>query len=176
MATIKGLLLIVACSVCLIAQKPAIQQSGVRNAASLISSDNPILTPQMLVAIKGENLAAATAAADGSTLPLSLAGTSVTFNGIPAPLLYVSPNLINVQVPTLPDFSQEISGGADIVVNTTAGNCDPAHVLLGSSSMGIFTQDMSGCGPGVVFNIHADGGLALTAPRTVSIPPATLGS
>ena len=39
------------------------------------------------------------APADADPLPRSLAGVEVYFNGIPAPLLYVSPSQINAQIP-----------------------------------------------------------------------------
>jgi hypothetical protein len=45
----------------------------------------------------GQNLAAQTASAASLPLPLALAGTSVTVNGIAAPLFYASPGQINFQ-------------------------------------------------------------------------------
>jgi uncharacterized protein (TIGR03437 family) len=66
---------------------------GGGNAASV--------APGTLVAINGTNLAAQTVTADLSQtqLPTTLGGVTVYFNGIAAPLLYVSPTQINAQVP-----------------------------------------------------------------------------
>jgi uncharacterized protein (TIGR03437 family) len=47
----------------------------------------------------GTQLAAVTRAAAVLPLPLELAGVSATVNGVSAPLYYVSPGQINVQVP-----------------------------------------------------------------------------
>jgi uncharacterized protein (TIGR03437 family) len=56
------------------------------------------VAPGSLVSIYGRDLATQTLAAS-APLPTSLAGASVSFNGQPAPLLFVSPDQINVQVP-----------------------------------------------------------------------------
>jgi uncharacterized protein (TIGR03437 family) len=55
-------------------------------------------SPGMLMTIYGTGLANATAVSP-ATLDNSLAGVSVTVNGWPAPLLYVSPTQLNIQVP-----------------------------------------------------------------------------
>lgn len=59
------------------------------------------IAPGTLVAIFGENLSPTTAAApdDSDPLPFELAGVQVYFDGIRAPLLYVSPTEIRAQVP-----------------------------------------------------------------------------
>jgi uncharacterized protein (TIGR03437 family) len=57
------------------------------------------IAPGCLVTIYGSNLARQTAAADTFPLPASLAGTSVSINGKTAPLLYSSPNQVNLQAP-----------------------------------------------------------------------------
>lgn len=69
--------------------------AAVVNAASY----NDSIAPGSLIAIFGSNLAHATAAAQRIPLPISLADTTVTVNGVRAPLLYVSPGQINAQVP-----------------------------------------------------------------------------
>jgi uncharacterized protein (TIGR03437 family) len=62
-------------------------------------SGAPGAAPGMLLAVYGTQLAGVTQAA--TTLPLSpsMGGVSATVNGWPAPLLYVSPTQINLQVP-----------------------------------------------------------------------------
>src|SRR5580658_3871328 len=83
---------------------------SVVNAASLAS--NQPLAPGSLVTIFGAGIGPATGvASSGGSLPDSIAGVSVTFNGIPAPLSFVSARQINAQVPW------EISGDANVVVD-----------------------------------------------------------
>jgi len=69
------------------------QLDGGGNAASV--------APGTLVAINGTNLSGQTATADLSQpqLPTTLGATTVYFNGIAAPLTYVSPTQINAQIP-----------------------------------------------------------------------------
>jgi uncharacterized protein (TIGR03437 family) len=57
------------------------------------------LTPGSLLALYGERLAETDAQATALPLPNNLFGVSVFINGFPAPLLYVSPNQINLQIP-----------------------------------------------------------------------------
>jgi len=51
------------------------------------------------VTIFGLNLADAAASAAGAPYPTVIGETSVTFNGVAAPLFYVSPGQINAQAP-----------------------------------------------------------------------------
>ena len=57
------------------------------------------VAPGSLVSIYGQDLARETRVADSAPLPVNLAGASVSFDGQPAPLLFVSPGQINAQVP-----------------------------------------------------------------------------
>ena len=83
------------------AQAPVIQSGGVQNAASNIALTS--IAPQVLVAIKGQNLSTSTELANGYPLPTTLGGATVTFSGaagpLVAPLFYASPTQINAQVP-----------------------------------------------------------------------------
>ena len=67
------------------------QLDGGGNAASI--------APGTIVSINGTNLSAGTASADLTQpqLPTTLGGTQVYFNGVRAPLLYVSPTTITAQ-------------------------------------------------------------------------------
>jgi uncharacterized protein (TIGR03437 family) len=74
---------------------PTTTTAGIVNAASSQSA----IAPGSLISIYGVNLAPGAAAAISLPLPLSLNGTSVTINGIAAPLVFVSGGQINAQVP-----------------------------------------------------------------------------
>ncbi|HVW11003.1 MAG TPA: protease pro-enzyme activation domain-containing protein [Bryobacteraceae bacterium] len=62
-------------------------------------SGTAAVAPGSLVSIYGSQLASSAVPAVGLPLAYSLGGVSVTVNGWPAPLLYVSPGQINIQVP-----------------------------------------------------------------------------
>jgi uncharacterized protein (TIGR03437 family) len=83
---------------------------SVVNAASL-AANHPV-APGSLSTIFGAGIGPSTGVAHSSSgsLPDSVAGVSVTFNGIPAPLSFVSARQINAQVPW------EINGDANVVV------------------------------------------------------------
>jgi len=75
------------------------QVDGVVNAASFAGS----LAPGSLAALFGSNLADTVHQnlfdASRNAFPTSVAGVSVSVNGVPAPLIYTSPGQINFQVP-----------------------------------------------------------------------------
>jgi uncharacterized protein (TIGR03437 family) len=114
--------------------QPVVTPGGVSNAAGVASSTS--IAPGSLVSIYGSNLAAALTQA--STVPLSttLGSTSVTFNNIPAPLLFVAGGQINAQVPW------EVSGSSAQVVVTNAGaNSAAVTATLAPAVPGIFAYN-----------------------------------
>jgi uncharacterized protein (TIGR03437 family) len=129
---------------------PAI--TSVVNAASL----QPLLSPGALVSIIGSHLTGPTQSTnydDTASYPTSVAGTSVTFNGIDAPLLYVSPGQINAIVP----FA--LAGQKSVQVVVQRFNQVSATVTLPflDTSPAIFTAAQSGSGQGVIFQQGSDG-------------------
>jgi uncharacterized protein (TIGR03437 family) len=150
----------------LCAQRPQVSTGGIVNAATFGAQGQPGygVTPGSLASVFGRNLAAGTFYAAGFPLPTNLGGTSVTIGGLPAPLIYVSPTQINLQVP----FGLT-SNEAPLVVTTCTGSSDPMPVPY-MIAPGLFTLDASGCGRGAVFNVASDGKLSLNGPEN-SIEP-----
>ena len=77
---------------------------------------------------------------------------SVTIDGVPAPLLFVSDGQINLQVP----FATGATGGttASIVVNNNGQLSNTVAAPADLSSPGIFSELQKGLGPGTI--THAD--------------------
>ena len=159
------------------AQAPVIEAGGVQNTASNIALTT--IAPQMLVTIKGQNLATSTQAANGYPLPTTLGGATVAFTGasgpLPAPLFYASPTQINAQVPN------GITG-TSIVVTTARGSSAPYQIPLVTGTypymigpLGIFSQDTSGCGQAVAYNVHPDGSVSLNTPQNSLDPDKDVG-
>jgi uncharacterized protein (TIGR03437 family) len=90
---------------------PAVTPGGAVNAFSSL----PSVAPGMLISIYGTNFAPTDGQATATPLPTSLNGTSVSINGIAAPLLFVSATQINAQAP----FEIPM-GTADLIVQTGA--------------------------------------------------------
>lgn len=114
------------------AQTTSISQGGIVNAASFVQGQT--IAPGSLVAIFGNSLAPQLAAADSVPLATSLANVSVTFNGIAAPLDFVSPGQINAQVP----FETPSTGTVNVVVNNNGTLSAPQTVTVSQLSPGIF--------------------------------------
>jgi uncharacterized protein (TIGR03437 family) len=80
---------------------PGAQITGTASGTLAGGQDAAQVAPGTLVMVIGDDLAetTATAPANADPLPNKLAGVQVYFDGIPAPLLYVSPTQINAQMP-----------------------------------------------------------------------------
>jgi uncharacterized protein (TIGR03437 family) len=123
------------------AEPPGFEATGLRNAASLA----PALSPGALVSLFGVRLAAHTQAALRFPLPPQMAAAAVRINGVPAPLLFVSPEQINFQLP------HDLSPGTVNVTVTHAGSTSASLTLtLESASPGLFSLGQSGQGQGAV--------------------------
>jgi uncharacterized protein (TIGR03437 family) len=121
-----------------------------------------------MFAIFGSNLAAGQASAS-APFPLALAGTSVTINGIPAPLSFVSPGQINAQVPSSLTAPAHSTIAVAVLVTTAAGSTG-IQTGLASSAPGFFTADGSGCGQTAALNIRPDGAVSVNSPSNSAAP------
>lgn len=117
---------------------PAITAGGIVNSASSLAP----VAPGSLVSVYGSFPIAVFSQANGGQWPTSLSGLSVQFNGFSAPLYYVSPTQINLQIPW------EMTGLTQASVTATFGNqtSNPQTVSLASFAPGIFTMNAQGQG------------------------------
>jgi uncharacterized protein (TIGR03437 family) len=119
-------------------QIPTVTPLGLVNAATGKSAFSiPVASPGSLVTIYGSNLSTITASAHTMPIPTQLPGTQtqVLFDQVEAPLLFVSPSQINVQVPFgLPDIGQ-----VELLVRTENGASVPFKVTLIAQDPGIFS-------------------------------------
>jgi uncharacterized protein (TIGR03437 family) len=108
---------------------------------------SPNAAPGSIVAAFGSNLATTTQAARSLPLPTTLAGVSVTVNGTPAPLFFVSPFQINYQIPPTTAV-----GPATIVVHRADGTTLSETLQVVGSAPRIFTLDQTGSGTGAILD------------------------
>ena len=146
------------------AQPPVVTNGGVVSAASWSSP----VSPGQIAAIFGTNLASGTATAV-APYPNTLNGTSVAINGVPAPVLFVSPTQVNIQVP-----SSLVISGADVVtghvvVSTPAGSSATTALSLTRTYPGLFTADASGCGQAAALNV-LPGAVGINSPSNSAAP------
>ena len=112
---------------------------GVQNAAA--SRNPPVLAPGTFATIYGVQVATQSTQAMGAPFPVTLGGVSVTVNGTPAPLYYVSPAQINFVVPW------EVTGTqATIIVQVHGNTSNGMSVAIAPSVPSIFTVNQQGTG------------------------------
>lgn len=144
------------------APEPSIK--AVVNSASL----QPVVTPGAMVSILGSSLGANLSATFDSAglYPTSLGNTTVTFNGIPAPLLSMSPGQINAVAPyeiagqktvqvvlsRYPQSSSEQSSAAFTVPETDTSLSIFGTAQNGTGQPGILNCGTQGCSSNGVTN------------------------
>ena len=125
--------------------------SGGQNAAKI--------APGTIVSIFVDNLTDQTASADPNTdpLPTALGGVQVYFDGIRAPILQVSPNQVNAQVPWEVNDATSISAyvraqrsDGSLVTTTAIG------VPIIAANPGIFAQPGTDPRPAVAFHASSE--------------------
>ncbi|MSV28711.1 MAG: hypothetical protein EXQ52_08195 [Bryobacterales bacterium] len=138
------------------------------------------IAPGTIVTIIGEKLSEAAVSADLSKeeLPLDLGGVQVYFNGVRAPLFFVSPTQINAQVPfefldvtSINAFVRTVRKDGSVTVTT------PVAVTIVPENPGIFADDGPDPRPGVVFHgtnfgsgtVSVDGSIKAGDVATVNI-------
>lgn len=142
------------------------------------------VAPGTVVSILGEGLASGQASADPNAeqLPTELAGAQVYFNGIRAPLLFVSPKQINAQIPwelgdstSINAYVRSVQGGG--VINTT-----PVAVTIVTGNPGIFAYPSdTATAPGIVFHgsshatgvVSVDGSITAADTATITVEDRT---
>ena len=149
------------------APAPAIR--SVVNSASL----QPFLSPGALVSIQGSDLTGPTTSTTyGPTAnyPTSVAGTSVTFNGSPAPLLYLNPGQINAVVP----YAMVGQTSAEVKVQRFDQVSAAVTVQLRETSPGVFTSTQTGSGQGAILQQGPGGQSTYNSPDNPAARGAAL--
>lgn len=139
--------------------------AGILNSASFAPVTNPI-APGQFITLFGSGLGPATPlVAPTVPFPTSLGGISVTVQGRPAPLYFVSANQISALVPFA---TSGIS--ADVVVR--AGNQESNRVTVGVSrtAPGVYSLSQNGIGPAAM--LKAD--FSIVSPTNPGRPGETI--
>ncbi|MGO9259793.1 MAG: SBBP repeat-containing protein [Bryobacteraceae bacterium] len=137
------------------------------------------VAPGQLISLFGNGLGPAAGVsgfvAGQSSLPTSLAGVQVAFDGIPAPLLYVSSGQVNVQVPF--EVAQEPSTVMTVSVNSNPVATQMFVVTASNPSVFIDTAgSIAGCGQDFLPNSPPMVALNSDGSRNSCANPALSGS
>jgi uncharacterized protein (TIGR03437 family) len=105
------------------------------------ASYSAVVSPNCWVIILGYNFAPGSLSAPGGSLPTTLGGVSVNVAGLPAPLLYVSPDEIDALVPSQAAIPQNTV--VPLVVTSGAGT-GAYNIRLTRNAPAIFTRNDGG--------------------------------
>jgi uncharacterized protein (TIGR03437 family) len=147
--------------------------AAVANAASFTQK----FAPGELVSVFGADLSPLTQTAASLPLPLAISGVAVTVNGVAAPVWYVSPNQLNIQIP----YEIAASSSATLVVNNN-GQVASTPLTIDSAAPGLFTDSQNSLVPaataarGQTITLYLTGAGAVT-PQIISgaAPSASVG-
>lgn len=129
---------------------PIINSGGIANAASIAPT---IVAPGEFISIFGANLGPTTLAEAQPPYPTTLAGTQVLLGGQALPLEVVSTGQINALIP----YETALNGTQQMVVQQGGAYSMPEDVIVAAAQPGVFTQLLTGQGPGVIVVVKADG-------------------
>ena len=108
--------------------------SRVVNAADL----RPALAPGGLITLFGEQLSPVNVATREIPLPTALGDSCLTVNGLPVPVLFVSPSQINAQLPF------ETAGLVTMVLRTPGGVSDNFNLVVQPTAPSVFRNGVAG--------------------------------
>lgn len=122
---------------------PPPQVTGVLNGASIAAGP---ISPGEILALTGIAVGPRPAVSAAATVTTSLGGTTVTFNGTPAPILYTQADQTNVIVPW------GLTGTSANVVVTSGTVTSSSTVPIAATAPGLFTSNASGSGATITLN------------------------
>jgi len=147
--------------------QPAI--NGTANGASFKTS----YAPGSILAIFGSLLAPTAQSASSVPLPISALGVEVLVSGIAAPLYYVSPGQLNVQIPY-----ETTAGSAAVVSVNNNGLVTTQSIQVTAAAPGIFTTATGALVPagsastGQVISVYITGAGAVSPAISTGAAPA----
>ena len=139
-------------------------------SAQTINSVSTTVSPGSLISIFGSGLAAGLSVANSVPLSTALSDvSSVTINGMPAPLMSVSDGQITAQVPW-----EVVPGAANVIVNRTASSSQPMPVQVNAFAPAMIALNLGNL---QALATNADGTItAVTGPLPgFNAHPATVG-
>ena len=146
---------------------PAI--TSLSNAASSAQA----FAPGSLLTIAGSQMAPSTESAGSIPLPYLIAGVTATVNGVAAPLYFVSPAEVIVQIP------YETTPGSALLVINNAGQVVSKTLTVSAAAPGVFTSQNRApipngtAAPGDVVSLYVTGAGAVTPAVATGSAPAS---
>jgi uncharacterized protein (TIGR03437 family) len=108
------------------------------------------IAPGGLISIYGQQMSPVNMATKEMPLPTALGESCLTVNGIPVPMLFVSPNQINGQLPF------NVDGSATMTLHTPGGVSDNFYLSILPAAPSIFRSGTAGPTTGLATVVRAD--------------------
>jgi uncharacterized protein (TIGR03437 family) len=134
---------------------PAI--SRVANAADGSSG----VAPGGLISVYGSQMSATNVATSQIPLPTALGESCLTVNGTPIPLLFVSSQQINAQLPF------NVGGNVTMSIHTPAGISNNYNFIMQTAAPAVFLSGTAGPETGLATIFRADDGQLVTATNPI---------
>jgi uncharacterized protein (TIGR03437 family) len=127
------------------------------NAADL----SPALAPGGLVTIFGDQLSPVNLATREMPLPTALGDSCLTVNGLTMPILFVSPNQVNAQLPF------ESTGNVTLILHTPGGVSDNFNLVIQPTAPSVFRSGTAGTDTNVPTIVRAHNNELVTSANPV---------
>jgi uncharacterized protein (TIGR03437 family) len=121
--------------------KPASSSSGTPSIAGMANgaSFTQAFSPGAILSVFGSQLAPSAGSASSVPLPISMVGVAATVNGVAAPLYYVSPGQLNIQIP----YETAVNATATVSVNNN-GQVASKSFFVAAAAPGVFFNSQNG--------------------------------
>jgi len=114
------------------------------------------LAPGGLISVFGNQLSPVNLATSEIPLPTALANSCLSVNGQPIPVLFVSPNQINAQMPF------QASGNVTLVLRTPGGTSNNYNLVVLPNAPSVFLSGVAGPETNIPTVVRNDDGLLVT--------------
>lgn len=127
------------------------------------ADSSPNIAPGGLISIYGQQLSPVNLATSEIPLPTAVANSCLTVNGLPIPILFVSPNQINAQMP----FS--MVGNVTVILRTPGGVSDNYNTTILPTAPSVFTTSLPGLDAPVATIVRNSNGQMVTGSNPVHL-------
>jgi uncharacterized protein (TIGR03437 family) len=114
------------------------------------------VAPGGLVSIYGQQMSPTTMATSQIPLPTALAGSCLSVNGVPVPLLFVSSQQVNAQLP------YNVGGSASLSIYTPGGVSNSFNFNISAAAPSVFMSGSAGPMSGLATIVRSDNGQLVT--------------
>jgi uncharacterized protein (TIGR03437 family) len=131
----------------------------VTNAADL----GPSLAPGGLISVFGRNLSPVNLATREIPVPTALGDSCLTINGLPVPVLFVSPTQVNAQMPF------QTVGNVTMILRTPGGVSDNYNLRVLPGAPGVFRSGKAGPDENLPTLVRAENNLLITDSNPIQL-------